>query len=176
VRLLAWWMGGVLWVGCASQAADAVRVTHRTPKQPACEAVGRVEGQGTSEALARRRAREDAHAMGADTVVIDEPITKMPAGRTRVAGAALRCHAPATAQSAEASSPAADTAAAAADADTRESSAGDAAAPAAAAAGGVEPSEPGLEERLRSLQELHDKGLITQEDYDARRKELLQEL
>jgi hypothetical protein len=34
----------------------------------------------------------------------------------------------------------------------------------------------GIEERLRTLKDLHDKGLVSDEEYDAKRKEILGEL
>lgn len=71
----------------------------------------------------------------------------------------------AAAQSADAASDAADAANEAADAANRAASSAQYAA--------ASPSEPSVEQQLNDLMDLLDQGLITQEDYDKKKSELL---
>jgi hypothetical protein len=131
-------------------------------------------------AVAQREAREAALALGANTVVLDQHVVRLPAGRSYVSGDALHCRAPATATPAPTvvpahalSAPAPANALPGISAVEPTAPAPSAAQPAAAPAA---PAAASVEERLRTLQDLREKGLITQEEYDARRQEILQEI
>lgn len=153
------WIAAVVLLGVAcSKPKPPVRVTGKRPRAGSCESVGRAQARGSSEAEARYTLRDEAREVGADTAVIDAPVSKEPAGRYLLQAELLRCAQPKVAP-----------VTASAGGESTAESTTEAAAPAAAA-------EPNLEERLAKLQKLFDEGLITQEDYDTRRRELLQEL
>jgi hypothetical protein len=72
--------------------------------------------------------------------------------------------------------PAPEAAEAADAADAANKASGDTAAPDAGSASAAPAATPSVTERLRELKALHDEGLITADEYEQRRKELLQEL
>ena len=86
-------VGGVVvasyLAGCGGSKPDVRIVGFGRPK--GCSELGQVTAKGTSELAARNGLRERAREIGADTVVIEGPMRREPAGRIGLDGTAMRC-------------------------------------------------------------------------------------
>jgi hypothetical protein len=145
----------------------------KAPPHEGCRELGIVMGSGGGGSYsngeyklenAQNELRNKTAAQGGNFVVLDTSTTDY--NGVTLSGRAFDCSSP----------PPAAPAAPAAVAATTQSSGGEAPPPAPSAPAPVLPAAPSVEERLLKLEDLHKKGLISDEERKKRREEILQSI